>query len=65
VGYPADCLCAAASRDLHWRGKHVRVSYGGRSVVVVIIDCLCSRSGGLDLYGSAYARLAPLSSGII
>lgn len=65
VGHPANCLCAAASRDLHWRGERVRVTYQHRSVVVRIIDCLCSRSGGLDLYAAAFSQLAPLSRGVI
>lgn len=65
VGYPASCLCAAASRDLHLRGKRITVTYRGRSVTVKVIDCLCSRAGGLDLYASAWVRLAPLGLGEI
>lgn len=66
VGYPASCLCAAASPDLHLRGQTITVTYGSRSVRVAIIDCLCSRKGGLDLYAQVWRMLGvPLSVGVI
>ena len=65
-GVPASCLCAAISPDLRrWAGSSLLVSYGGRSVRVRIVDCLCSRMGGIDLYASAFRRLAPLSVGVL
>ena len=33
-------------------------------VRVKVVDCLCSRAGGLDLYAAAFSRLAPLSVGM-
>ena len=55
----------AASRTLPC-GSHVRVSYGGHSVVVTIMDRgPQSTLRVLDLSRSAFAALAPLSKGII
>jgi hypothetical protein len=66
VGYSASCLCAAASPDLHLRGKWIRVAYGGRAIAVRVVDCLCSRAGGLDLYASVWGWLGiPLSLGVV
>lgn len=52
-----------------WRGQRVRVSAGGRSVVVTLSDwCLCivGRSERLiDLSASAFSRLAPLPAGLV
>ena len=52
-----------------WRGQRVRVSAGGRSVVVRLTDwCLCvvGRSERLiDLSATAFSRLAPLSVGLM
>lgn len=57
---------AAVSRDLGYlRGRVIHVTYMGRSVDVRAIDCLCSRSGGIDLYADAFRVLAPLSRGKI
>lgn len=56
---------AAASRDLHLNGKMINVCYLGNCVKVKVIDCLCSRAGGLDLYSDAFKVLAPLSVGVI
>ena len=55
----------AASRTLPC-GSHVLVSYGGRSVVVTILDRgPQSTLRDLDLSRSAFAALAPLSKGVI
>jgi len=55
----------AASRTLPC-GSHVRVTYGGRSVIVTIMDRgPQSPLRALDLSKSAFAQLAPLSKGII
>jgi rare lipoprotein A (peptidoglycan hydrolase) len=55
----------AASRTLPC-GSHVLVSYGGRSVVVTIMDRgPQSTLRDLDLSRSAFEALAPLSKGII
>lgn len=62
-GYPGGYY-AAISQDLRFlRGREVLVTYGDRSVRVTVIDCLCSRAGGIDLYGDAFRQLAPLSTG--
>jgi rare lipoprotein A (peptidoglycan hydrolase) len=67
-GYP-DGLYAAAGPRLRigdWRGRLVFVSAGGRSVMVRLIDwCQCSNGRLLDLYSSAFERLAPLSRGLV
>ncbi len=48
-----------------WRGRNVIVSANGRSVVVKLIDfCRCP-SRVLDLYADVFARLAPLSQGVV
>jgi len=55
----------AASRTLPC-GSHVLVSYGGRSVVVTIMDRgPQSTLRDLDLSRSAFEALAPLSKGVI
>lgn len=55
----------AASRTLPC-GSHVLVSYGGRSVVVTILDRgPQSTLRDLDLSRSAFEALAPLSKGVI
>lgn len=57
-------LYAAVSPDLGWmRGKRGRACYRGSCVVVVAVDCLCSRKGGVDLFADAFEKLAPLSAG--
>jgi rare lipoprotein A (peptidoglycan hydrolase) len=44
----------------------VRVSAGRRSVLVLVQDCLCGRIDRLiDLSATAFARLAPLSRGVL
>jgi rare lipoprotein A (peptidoglycan hydrolase) len=56
----------AASRTLPC-GSHVRVSYGGRSVIVTILDRGPSwwDAGYLDLCPTAFSRLAPLWRGAL
>jgi rare lipoprotein A (peptidoglycan hydrolase) len=55
----------AASRTLPC-GAHVLVSYGGRSVVVTILDRGPNSSRlMLDLSRSAFLQLAPLGKGVI
>ena len=67
-GYP-DGLYAAAGPRLRigdWRGRLVRVESAGRTVVVRLIDwCFCGGGRLLDLYSSAFERLAPLSRGLV
>ena len=63
-GYPSG-LYAAISPDLRYLGPYLVVSYNGRSVAVTVIDCLCSRMGGIDLYAAAFSQLAPLSRGVL
>lgn len=69
-GYPGG-LYAAAGPALRaalgdWRGRQVTVSAGGRSVTVMLIDwCACGSGRVIDLYGEAFARLAPLSRGVL
>lgn len=61
-----DGLYAAISPDLAYlRGRTITVLYGSRSVRVTVIDCNCQATYAIDLYASAYERLAPLSSGRI
>ena len=68
VGYPASGMFAAAGPVLrlgNWRGRLVTVSIAGRSVVVRLVDW-CACSGHLiDLYRSAFSRLAAPSVGIV
>jgi hypothetical protein len=74
--YPADGPIAAAGPALRralgpgWRGTAVRVSAGGRSVVVVLSDwCGCYRGSVrerlVDLSDDAFAELAPLAAGLV
>jgi rare lipoprotein A (peptidoglycan hydrolase) len=54
-----------ASRTLPC-GTHVRVSYGGRSVVATVLDRgPISQSRVFDLCRNAFESLAPLSKGVI
>ena len=53
-----------------WRGQHVRVSAGGRSVVVALTDwCQCYRGEDreriIDLSRGAFAALADPSRGVL
>ncbi len=66
-------LYAAAGSELrkalgsHWRGKSVTVCRSRTNCVrVKLIDwCACGGARVIDLYGDAFKRLAPLSSGVI
>jgi Lytic transglycolase len=73
--YAASGMIAAAGPALRrelgkgWRGERVRVTAGGRSVVVRLTDwCACGPRHGrptlLDLSDDAFRRLAPLSRGV-
>lgn len=67
-GYGPDCLCAAAGPSLRvgdWRGRRVTVRSGGGSVQVTLVDwCACPRRA-LDLYRTAFDRLADPSRGLV
>lgn len=68
AGYgPDDLVAAIDRRDTPYRkGDLVRVSHGGESVVVRIVDvCACKGSRLIDLTSGAFERLAPLSRGVI
>jgi hypothetical protein len=57
-------LYAAISPDLGFlRGRAVKVSYGGSTVVVTIVDCDCQATRSIDLFADAFVQLAPLSAG--
>ena len=73
--YAASGMIAAAGPALRrelgkgWRGERVRVTAGGRSVVVTLADwCACGPRHGrptlLDLSDDAFRRIAPLSKGV-
>lgn len=71
AGYPAGCLCAAASTPLRaalgagWRGARIRVSLGTAAVTVALVDtCGCPGGRLVDLYAAAFGRLAPLGAGV-
>jgi len=49
-----------------WRGQRVRVCYEGRCVVTVLGDwCACPGGRVIDLAAPLFARLAPLSRGVL
>ncbi len=60
---------AAAGSELRtgdWRGRHVEVCHGDRCVGVVLDDwCACGGARIIDLSDEDFARLAPLSAGVI
>ena len=63
-GYPSG-LYAAISPDLSFlRGHRVEVC-AGACVTVLIVDCDCATTQGIDLYAEAFAKLAPLSRGVL
>jgi rare lipoprotein A (peptidoglycan hydrolase) len=68
-GYPSGLYAAAGSelRVGDWRGRRVRVTAAGRSVVVTLVDtCQCSGRRIIDLYSDVWARLGvPLSRGVV
>ena len=56
--------------DGHWRDRTVVVSAGGHSVIVKLTDwCACGKRNGrntvIDLDSRDFAKLAPLSQGIV
>lgn len=62
-------MYAAAGSELRvgkWRGRVVTVCQGDDCIKVKLIDwCACKGARIIDLYGDAFRRLAPLSSGTI
>ena len=69
-GFPASGAYAAAGPALRawlgagWRGTVVRVCSGGRCIQARLVDaCICASV--IDLYASAFAQLAPLSTGVL
>lgn len=68
-GFDAGDLVAAAGPALrvgHWRGRVVTVSANGRSIRVRLVDwCGCPGRRVIDLQPAAFARLAPLSRGLV
>jgi hypothetical protein len=67
-GYPPGTLAAAAGPALRvgdWRGRIVKVCSGGRCVRVQLVDwCACPHRV-VDLYRSAFSRLASPSRGVL
>ena len=67
-GVPASTLAAAAGPALRvgaWRGRVVTVEANGRSVRVRLVDWCACPGRLVDLYAAAFARLAPLSRGVV
>lgn len=69
-GYGRNDMVAAAGPELRigqWRGKAVTVTGpGGNSITVRLVDwCACPGGRVIDLSPGAFARLAPLSRGVI
>jgi len=66
-GYSSSGLYAAAGSELrigNWRGRTVKVCGNGNCIFVKLIDwCACGGSRIIDLYHSAFSRLASPSSG--
>ena len=59
-----DDFYAAISPDLSYlRGKTITVYYGGKSVVLKVVDCNCQATNSIDLYADAFEALSPLGSG--
>ena len=49
-----------------WRGTRVKVCHGGRCLWTVLGDwCLCRDDRVIDLHAPLFARLAPLSRGVL
>ena len=68
IGHPGGMYAAAgpALRVGDWRGTVVTVTANGYAVRVQLIDwCACTGGRVLDLYGDAFAHLAPLSQGVV
>jgi len=56
----------SALRVGHWRGRVVTVRWGGRSIQVKLVDwCACGGARVIDLFGDAFAKLAPRSAGVL
>jgi hypothetical protein len=62
-------LYAAAGPELrigNWRGRTVTVCGSGNCINVKLVDwCACGGARVIDLFGAAYGRLAPLSTGTL
>jgi hypothetical protein len=68
AGYSGGLYAAAgaALRVGNWRGRVVTVCGNGNCVNVKLVDwCACGGSRIIDLFGAAYGRLAPLSTGTV
>ena len=67
-GYPASGPYAAAGPALRvgkWRGRWVTVRASGRAIRVRLVDWCACPGRLIDLYGSQFSRLAPLSRGVL
>lgn len=66
-GYHPSDMVAAIDPSLGIRkGTLLTVSHGGRSIVVRAVDvCACAGRRLIDLTSGAFARLSPLSAGVI
>lgn len=61
-----DAAAGPALRVGNWRGSWVVVRHGSREVRVQLTDwCFCGGDRLIDLDDVAFARLAPLSRGVI
>ena len=68
AGYSGGLYAAAgaALRVGNWRGRTVSVCGAGNCVNVTLVDwCACGGSRVIDLFGDAFRRVAPLSSGTV
>ena len=68
AGYSGGLYAAAgaALRVGNWRGRTVSVCGAGNCVNVTLVDwCACGGSRVIDLFGDAYRRVAPLSTGTV
>ena len=68
AGYSGGLYAAAgaALRVGSWRGRVVTVCGNGNCVNVKLVDwCACGGARVIDLFGAAYGRLAPLSTGTV
>jgi len=61
-----DAAAGAELRTGNWRGRAVTVCSGGSCVRVRLTDwCACKGNRVIDLSDEDFARLAPLSAGVI
>jgi hypothetical protein len=68
AGYSGGLYAAAgaALRVGNWRGRVVTVCGNGNCINVKLVDwCACGGARIIDLFGAAYGRLAPLSTGTL